>query len=140
MRQAGRRSSASMVVRPRTVTEVIERIQPPRHMAADQVEVWHGIVSGHPPDWFPAGSIPILIQLCRHVVISDRLAELIEGTEDKDEWSALLRDQRQESEEIRRLATSLRLTPQSLLNHHGNKQQIKATNRPWTTYTAEEAA
>jgi hypothetical protein len=136
MRQSGRRSASSMMVRPRAVTEVIERIKPPGHMMADQVAVWHAIVSGHPAEWFPSGSIPILIQLCRHVVISDRLAELIECTEDKNEWTALLRDQRQESEEIRRLATSLRLTPQSLLNHHGNKQQINATNRPW----AEEAA
>jgi hypothetical protein len=119
------------MVTPRPVTEIIERLKPPHHLIDEQVEVWSAIAASHPADWFDQGSAPLLAQLCRHVVMSNRLAELIERNAGHEDWLALLREQRQETEAIRKLATSLRITPQSLINHNGNKKQITAVNRPW---------
>jgi hypothetical protein len=129
MKQRGRPSS--LVVVPRAVTELIKRLPPPRSLTDEQAEVWSAIVSGHPADWFSAGSVPVLTQLCRHVMICQRLTELIEMGNEED-WLELIKEQRQESAIVTRLATSLRLTPQSLTDHtSGNKKQAPAVNRPW---------
>lgn len=87
-------------------------------------------MNGHPPDWFEAGALPVLVQLCRHIVIGNRLAEMIEWAEEADEMLPLLKEQRAESDIVRRLATSLRITPQALTNHRGNKNS-SSTNKPW---------
>ena len=132
MKQRGRPSGASRAIAPRGATEIIERLSPPKGMGVFEVEIWSAIVEGHPPDWFSAGSVPLLVQLCRHVALSDCLAELIDGNGNEEDWLGLLKEQRQESAIICRLATSLRLTPQSLIDHtSGNKKQITAVNRPW---------
>jgi hypothetical protein len=129
MKQRGRPSSLAVV--PRAVTELIERLPPPHSLTDEQAEVWSAIVSGHPADWFAAGSVPVLIQLCRHTVICKRLAELIDMGNEQD-WFELIKEQRQESAIVTRLTTSLRLTPQSLIDHtSGNKKQAPAVNRPW---------
>jgi hypothetical protein len=119
------------MVAPRPVTEIMERLKPPHHLIDEQVEVWSAIVASRPADWFDESSAPLLAQLCRHVVLSNRLAELIERNEDAN-WLPLLREQRQETEAIRKLATSLRITPQSLINHNGNNKRNTQINRPWT--------
>jgi hypothetical protein len=130
MRQRGRPSALAVV--PRSVAEVIERIQPPSTLTNEQAEVWHAIVVGHPADWFASGSIPVLAQLCRHVVIVQRLAELLEHG-DEAEWFNLVKEQRAESMLIARLANMLRLTPQSLIDHtSGNhKKHLTPVGRPW---------
>ena len=94
--------------------------------------MWQDIVNGHPADWFDAGSVPLLAQLCRHVVISHRLAEWAEqSTNDIGALLLVIREQRAESEAIRRLATSLRITPHALTNHRGNKAPHVTAIRPW---------
>jgi len=45
---------------------------------------------------------------------------------DKHELLELLKEQRGESDMIRKLSSSLRITPQSLLNHNGNKKPLGA--------------
>jgi len=127
----GRPSAASLMLAPQTL-DVVERLKPPHHLVDEQVEVWQAIVSGHPADWFDAGSVPLLAQLCRHVVIGNRIAELVERTDDTETLLAVLREQRAESEAVRKLATSLRITPQSTLNHRGNKRSgVGITRKPW---------
>lgn len=127
----GPRSAASMLIASPQPLDVIERLKPPHHLVDEQVEVWQTIVSGHPADWFDAGSIPLLAQLCRHVVMSNRLAELVERTDETDTLLAVLKEQRAESEIIRKLSTSLRITPQSLTNHRGNKKTQTTAIRAW---------
>jgi len=127
----GRPSAASLMLAPQPL-DVIERLKPPHHLVDEQVEVWQAIVSGHPADWFDAGSVPLLAQLCRHVVIGNRIAELVERTDDTETLLAVLKEQRAESEAVRKLATSLRITPQSTLNHRGNKRSgVGITRKPW---------
>jgi hypothetical protein len=111
------------------VFDIYERLDPPRRLSAEQREVWASIVGGQPGDWFASGSIPLLTQLCRHVVMSNRLAELIESTQDKATILDLVKQQRDESDAIRKLSTSLRITPQSLVQQRGNKK-ITAIQQP----------
>jgi hypothetical protein len=79
--------------------------------------------------------VPLLAQLCRHVVMADRVAVLIEHTEDTAALLTLLGTQRMESEAIRKLALTLRLTPQSLVTKRGNKTPNPATRDPHTRVT-----
>jgi hypothetical protein len=48
---------------------------------------------------------------------------MIETTGNNATLLNLLTHQRAESDAIRRLSASLRLTPQTLINHNGNKQK-----------------
>jgi hypothetical protein len=130
----GRPSRASLMVQS-DVLETIERLQPPRHLTDEQRAVWWPIVSGHPVQWFDAGSVPLLAQLCRHVVMANRIADLIEHTNDTAELLTLLSTQRMESEAIRKIATSLRITPQSVINIRGNKTSSTAARDPHTLVT-----
>jgi hypothetical protein len=50
----------------------------------------------------------------------------------EEDWFDLIKEQRLESVIISRLSTTLRLTPQSLTNHDGNKKQVNTLNRPWS--------
>jgi hypothetical protein len=54
----------------------------------------------------------------------------VADVDDQAEMVTLLKEQRAEGEAIRRLSTSLRMTPQSLSNHRGNKNQITETQTP----------
>ena len=129
MKNRGRPSANALSIVPTTL-EVIDRPAPPHGFGDEHAAHWNAIVNGHPPDWFEAGALPVLAQLCRHIVIGNRLAEMIEWTEEADEMLPLLKEQRAESDIVRRLATSLRITPQALTNHRGNKKS-SSTNKPW---------
>jgi hypothetical protein len=69
--------------------------------------------------------------------MSNHLATLIDDTEDRCQLVALLKEQRAESDCIRQLATSLRITPQSLTHHRGNKKQITLVRSPHSRITAD---
>jgi hypothetical protein len=119
-----------MIATPRSVFDIYERLAPPSQLTDEQVVVWSQIVGGHPGDWFEAGSVPLLTQLCRHVVLSNKVADLIDHTENKTALMELLKQQRDETDCIRKLSTSLRITPQSVTHQRGNKKQITATRSP----------
>lgn len=132
MRQNGRKSAAAVAVLPHKL-ERKERLEPPDSLGIKETLVWVAVVNGHPADWFDAGAVPVLVQLCRHVVVADRIAEMIERTGNNGILLGLLNTQRSESEIIRKLATALRVTPQSLLNHNGNKKpQSAVVVSPWS--------
>jgi hypothetical protein len=126
-----RRSSAALAIAPQPI-ERVERLYAPHELTVEQAKVWTGIVSGHPADWFAAGAVPVLMQLCRHVVISNRLSHLIDHTSDNNKMLSYLKELRAESDIIRKLASSLRITPQSLTNHNGNKKQFDTIDNPWS--------
>ena len=123
------------------IVERIERAQPPHYLSDEQANVWHGIVQGHPPDWFDAGGLPLLAQLCRHIVIANRIAEIIERADGEHEIFMLLKEQRLESVTIAKLSMNLRLTPQSLLNQSGNKkpQRGGGFRTPWNRHIDDES-
>jgi hypothetical protein len=82
-------------------------------------------VNANPADLIGTGSVPLLAQMCRHVVAARRVAgwlARIEGEDcelDAELWLRLLARQESESKIIAALATRLRLTPQSRYTPHG---------------------
>lgn len=112
--------------------EVVDRIRPPHDLSDEETEIWAAIVSVHPAEWFSVANAPLLVQFCRHTVHARRIGELIERMTndlDIDEYDKLLNMQVRESRAIATLATKLRLTPQAITNHRGNKRPITST--PW---------
>jgi len=129
--QRGRKPSAGLSIVPQ-VLERIERLKPPEALDIEARQEWQRIVNGHPADWFDAGAVGILTQLCRHIVVANRIDTMIGQVANNATLLNLLNVQRSESESIRKLSVSLRLTPQSLINHNANKKQAQVVNAPWT--------
>lgn len=135
MKQRGRKSAASMLVRPRPI-EVVERQRPPHDLTDEEVEIWAAVTGAMPADWFSPATVPVLAQYCRHVIHARRVGELIERMTGDPEFSVeeydrLLKMQERESRAISSLATKMRLTQQATTNHRGNKRPIQAITPPW---------
>jgi hypothetical protein len=73
----GRKSMAELMV-PAALAEVIRRPEAPDDLTVEQGDEWCAIVGAMPPDHFMRGNYPMLSQLCRHIVSSRRIAQLIE--------------------------------------------------------------
>jgi len=87
-----------------------------------------------PADWFGAETYPLLVQYCRHVVSSDRVAQLIAAAEAGDqfdvrEYDQLLKMQEREGRAMSALATRMRLTQQT--TYDKSKRKPSAAKRPW---------
>jgi hypothetical protein len=108
----------------------------PAELSGEESETYLALVNSHEASWFPAGSVPLLVQLCRHVTQARRVAELIEGAVGKPEttidyYEKLLRMQRIETGAITSLCTKLRLSPQALRNDRGNLRASPTVTPPW---------
>ena len=117
-------------------TAEIRRPKAPYDLTVEQSEEWHAIVSTMAPDHFMRGNYPLLSQLCRHIVSSRRIAQVIEQVAnekvlDLKELSALLQLQAAESAAITRLSRSMRLTQQSIMRAETTKHPKGPTKRPW---------
>jgi hypothetical protein len=135
MKQRGRRSAEALVIAASSPLEITGRVKPPHDLTDEATEVWVAIVNSHPADHFHPGNSPLLTQYCRHVIEARRVGELIErATADKDLKAAslarLYRMQQAESLVMTTLATKLRLTNQSTVNHRGNRVRGPA-GKPW---------
>lgn len=96
----------------------------------EEVAVWRSIVDALPADYFAPTTFPLLIQLCRHVVLADRVAQLIEAfckrkKIDYPELAALGTMQSVESANIIKLSRQLRLSPQSI--YRGKSAKVRPT-------------
>ena len=105
-------------------------------MPPDQAELWKRVVATKPADWFTADALPVLLQFCRHVSTAALLeARIVNATDDSiDKLDKLLALRDRESKAIQRLATALRLTPQSRIRPDTAHTQVTATggpDRPW---------
>lgn len=142
MKQRGRQSSAALEIVPASPIDRTERIRPPHDLSDEEVEVWVAVVNTEPADWLSPSVGPLLAQYCRHVVHARRIAELLEKatshvdpetklpTLKVEDYDRLLRMQERETGAMTTVATKLRITPQSLTNHRGNKKP-SATRKPW---------
>ncbi|MCB1430416.1 MAG: hypothetical protein KDJ66_15040, partial [Nitratireductor sp.] len=93
-------------------------------------------VSDFAADWFGPATVPLLTQYCRHTVQARRIAELIErATADPEldvkDYKRLLQMQKAESEIIKGLATTMRISQQSTTNHRGNRKSGKSGKKLW---------
>ena len=144
MKQRGRKSTQALAIAEISVGALdrVERQRPPHDLTDEEVEVWVSIVNTEQADWFSPGNVPLLTQLCRHVVHARRVAELLERAlssvdpETKkptlaiQDYDRLLKMQERESGAMMSLATKLRITNQSITNQRGNFRKA-AANEPW---------
>jgi len=96
-------------------TSVIQRPDAPYTLTDAESDEWRAIVSSMPPEHFARTHYPMLTQLCRHIVASRRVAQLIEAVckqkkLNRAELASLLALQAAESSAIIRLCRSMRLT------------------------------
>jgi hypothetical protein len=118
--------------------ERIERIKPPADLAPEVLEVWHGVVSSMPADWFQAASAALLTQYCRHVVELDFLDQWLRAIKADPKFDAqagayarCLEMRDHEARAASSLATRLRLTPQSIYKGTAKRGPGIADRKPW---------
>jgi hypothetical protein len=135
MRQQGRKSSAALQLIESGQVQSVRRPAPPEELNSEAAAVWRGIVEDMPADWFSEGSRPLLVQYCRHVVASRRIAELIATIEidpefDVREYQRAMTMQDRCSASIGLLAVKMRLAQQS--SYQPQKVRSKQSSvKPW---------
>lgn len=135
MAARGRKSAASLEIQSNSVVQVIERPRPPNELTDEQASEWISVVERMPADWFPRETHGMLTQYCRHIVASNRVAQLISKTEkaktfDVELYDKLLKMQEREGRAISSLATRMRITQQATVRAESARkpEQIAA---PW---------
>ncbi len=120
--------------------EIVERLRPPAELIKAEREEWVRIVDSMPADWFIPANQPLLVQLCRHVVMARQLSELmIEVMSGNDQVpvlaviESLSKAQERQSRIINQLMTSLRLTPQAVQPSRTSAKTIRqiSIRKPW---------
>lgn len=135
VQKRGRTSLAELEAPKITALGPVPRLPPPHDLTDEEVEVWVAVVNDQPADHFTPSTGVMLAQLCRHVIASRRIAELIEravgdsGLAIQD-YDRLLHMQERESRAIASLSTKMRISQQSTTNHRGNKKPTLA-KKPW---------
>jgi chaperone required for assembly of F1-ATPase len=118
-------------------TTVIQRPDAPYTLTDAEADEWRAIVASMPPEHFARIHYPMLTQLCRHKVASDRVAQLTEAVcrqkkLDRAELASLQTMQAVESSAIIRLCRSMRLTHQSLYRAESVKPRpVAMIKEPW---------
>jgi phage terminase small subunit len=101
----------------RTRNKLQVKPMPPGYLSREAKKLWVDIVSSRPPDYFDAGSLPLLEAYCEATVHSWDLMKRIgdlPGTPANDRESARLeRRSHKYVATLLGLATKLRLTPQA---------------------------
>lgn len=121
---------------------VAEPLEAPHDLTDEETEVWWAVVNNMEADWFCPVIAPLLAQYCRHTIQARRIAELIDHAASEidpktnfpvlpvKEYDRLLRKQQRESAQIKSLATAMRVSQQSTINHRGNKKPMPRS-KPW---------
>lgn len=137
MKQRGRPSTASMMaVMPG------DRPSPPDELQPDEAIEWNKIVHRMPPDWFPAETHPLLIQLCRQICNARRIADELNRVKTGPlheishfdrfrEWQKMLT---QTAASIALLSVKLRLSKSSQTagtEAHAGATRTVGRPRPW---------
>lgn len=87
---------------------------PPEDMAESEAVVWQMIVDAMPLRYFGRETWPVLVGLCKHVVVRDeigrRLDKAMAGRWKEDKVAALIELYNQASRQVRQHSADLRLT------------------------------
>lgn len=116
----GRTSIAELMI-PENPIDTVQRPDAPYDLDDEESAEWRAQVSAMPADHFTRNTFPMLAQLCRHVVATRRLSQLMQAvlkpgkdkSFDQRGYAQLLEIQRAESTAITRLSRSMRLTQQA---------------------------
>ncbi len=133
MAQRGRVSAAAHEVAA-LVTATIPRPDAPYDLTDEESAEWWAVVNRMPAEWFPRETHGMLAQYCRHVVVSNKLAQLRHKLEvsknfSLHEYDLLLKMQERESRIIASLATKMRISQQSTYDQ--SKKKPITLGRPW---------
>lgn len=132
----GRQSAAALSVISGGGVETIRRPEPAVELTDEEAEVWRVVVNRLPADWFPAETLPLLGQYCRHAVAGRRVAQLIEGMQSDAEgfsikdYDRLLKMQERESRCLASLATKMRISQQTTYDKSRKKGSV-TPKKPW---------
>jgi hypothetical protein len=136
MGSRGKSSVSELLVQSHNPTR-LEFPDAPYDLTDEESNEWRAIVRSMQPTHFSAGNFPVLAQLCRHIVGSRRVAQLIQkciGEEEfnRREYFALSQMQATESAAIMKLSRSLRLTQQARTERQSIKlRPLVAEKNPW---------
>jgi hypothetical protein len=120
-----------------------ERYEPPAELDEKEAEEWRKIVNSMPIDHFIPANLPLLLQLCRHIVDARVVSGKVRAFRRPGDsqqcrlYIDLLRQQDAESLAISRLSRAMRLTQQSHWSRQSvlpKRRQIAASvieNQPW---------
>jgi hypothetical protein len=136
MEQRGRKSSAALAT---VMVDCRERRpEPPPELTDEQKAIWTATVNALRGNWF-WGAEPILKAYCEHVSYSDQIARELnqQGTVDKH-FAELAALHCAQSGLIVRLATALRLTPQTTSAARTRKHAVPGP-KPWETRDREQS-
>ncbi len=97
---------------------LIPRPDAPYELNDEEAGVWRGIVDSMPADHFATGNFPLLVRLCKHIIASRMVDQLIDHelkrkTLNSNTLIKLYAIQAKESQIITTLCRSMRLTQQS---------------------------
>ena len=132
-----RQSAAALSVISAEGIVTIRRPEPPEELTDEQAQEWRAIINRLPADWFPRETHGMLVQYCRHVVASRRVAQLIAAHEasenfDTEDYDRLLKMQEREGRAISSLATRMRISQHSTYDKKKAKP-IRGAKKPWET-------
>lgn len=133
MKQRGRKQN--LAVAQESSISAQERPEPPVDLTPEQRIEWIQVVNSLPATWFPAETLGVLSQYCKHCVVAKHIGSLITEMEsadhiDVDDYDKLLKMQERESRIIVSLATKMRMTQQA--TYHPEKTKGKArVKSPW---------
>jgi len=111
------------------------RPEPPEDMSPYQKKLWRSITATKPAEWFEADVLPVLEAYC---VAADRLRLLrvvidASGVEGSD-MVQKMRLEDMYAKQVKNIATSLRLTPQSRYNPRSaarHAEEKGSKRKPW---------
>lgn len=122
MKQRGRKSTAELsVVRPLST----ELPAPPDQFDDDQAQAWAEIVATKDPDWWDAGTFPLLEAYVKTIVEYRKVSKLVEGCHPVadatafDQYDKIQKTQDRLASQLCRLATKMRLSQQSKYGARG---------------------
>jgi len=136
----GPKSIADLMIADGPNGVIASRPDAPYTLTDAEADEWRAIVASMPPEHFARTHYPMLTQLCRHKVASNRVAQLIEAVcrqnkLNRAEYASLLAMQATETSAIIRLRRSMRLTQQSIYRADSAKHRpvamIKAPGTFW---------
>lgn len=142
----GRRSMSELMIAEGPNGVIGERPDAPYDLGDLEADEWRAIVAAMPSGYFARTHYPMLTQLCRHIVASRRIDQLIatccrKKKFDREEYASLLKIQSRESVMIVRLQRSMRLTQSSVMHRTATKQlrpESQLIDAPWNREVDEE--
>jgi hypothetical protein len=123
----GRRSAADVSVVP---IDCRQRPQPPETLSEAERQEWQAIVNGFRADWFQ-GCEFLLVEYVRTITLSNWLWEMLAVTDQESKrFAELVQLRCAVTGALVRLATSLRMTPQSSRDSR-NAKHVPTGPKPW---------